>query len=136
VKSEYESRLANARSESDRLKRENEAHVITAQAEADRLKAENEAQRVAAKAASDRAAGEKAQAETEKAQLRAQLLVQFNTVLQTRDTARGLIVNMSDVLFDTGKFTLRPGAREKLASARRRDPRRTPRTADAGGRLH
>ena len=83
--------------------------------EADRLKAENEAQRVAAKAASDRAAGDKAQAETEKAQLRAQLLVQFNTVLQTRDTARGLIVNMSDVLFDTGKYTLRAGAREKLA---------------------
>jgi len=43
------------------------------------------------------------------------LLVQFNTVLQTRDTARGLIVNMSDVLFDTGKYTLRAGAREKLA---------------------
>ena len=88
---------------------------MAAQNEADRLKAENEAQRVAAKAASDRAAGDKAQAEAEKAQLRAQLLVQFNTILQTRDTARGLIVNMSDVLFDTGKFTLRAGAREKLA---------------------
>jgi len=33
----------------------------------------------------------------------------------TRDTARGLVVNMSDVLFDTGKYTLRPAAREKLA---------------------
>src|ERR1051326_4134911 len=44
-----------------------------------------------------------------------QLLKQFNAILQTRDTARGLIVNMSDVLFDTGKFTLRPAAREKLA---------------------
>jgi len=115
VKSENEARLASARSDSDRLKRESEAQAMAAQIESDRLKAENEAQRVAAKAASDRAAGEKAQAETEKAQLRAQLLVQFNTVLQTRDTARGLIVNMSDVLFDTGKFTLRAGAREKLA---------------------
>ena len=54
-------------------------------------------------------------AETEKAELRAQLLRQFNAILETRDTARGLIVNMSDVLFDTGKYTLRPGAREKLA---------------------
>src|SRR6185369_8754416 len=36
-------------------------------------------------------------------------------ILETRDTARGLIVNMSDVLFDTGQYTLRPGAREKLA---------------------
>ena len=43
------------------------------------------------------------------------MLLQFNAILQTRDTARGLIVNMSDVLFDSGKFTLRPEAREKLA---------------------
>ena len=47
--------------------------------------------------------------------MRAQLLLQFNAILQTRDTARGLIVNMSDVLFDTAKFSLRPVAREKLA---------------------
>ena len=42
-------------------------------------------------------------------------MLQFNAILQTRDTARGLIVNMSDVLFDTAKFSLRPAAREKLA---------------------
>ena len=48
-------------------------------------------------------------------ELRAQLLLQFNTILETRDTARGLVVNMSDVLFDTGKHALRPVAREKLA---------------------
>jgi outer membrane protein OmpA-like peptidoglycan-associated protein len=42
-------------------------------------------------------------------------LLQFNTILETRDTARGLIINMSDVLFDTAKFSLRPAAREKLA---------------------
>jgi outer membrane protein OmpA-like peptidoglycan-associated protein len=47
--------------------------------------------------------------------LRARLLQEFNVILQTRDTARGLVVNMSDVLFDSGKFTLRPLAREKLA---------------------
>ena len=40
------------------------------------------------------------------------LLQQFNAVLETRDTARGLVVNMSDVLFDTGKHTLRPMARD------------------------
>jgi outer membrane protein OmpA-like peptidoglycan-associated protein len=54
-------------------------------------------------------------AEQQQAQLRQQLLAQFNQILQTRDTARGLIVNMSDVLFDTGQYTLKPGAREKLA---------------------
>ncbi len=55
------------------------------------------------------------QAESEKAGLRAQLLEQLNSILQTRDTARGLIVNMSGVLFETGKADLLPGAREKLA---------------------
>ena len=55
------------------------------------------------------------QAAREKAELRAKLLQQFNAVLETRDTERGLVVNMGDVLFDTGRFTLRQLAREKLA---------------------
>jgi outer membrane protein OmpA-like peptidoglycan-associated protein len=54
-------------------------------------------------------------AEQDQAQLRAMLLDQFNQILQTRDTARGLIVNMSDVLFDSGRYTLKPGTKEKLA---------------------
>jgi outer membrane protein OmpA-like peptidoglycan-associated protein len=55
------------------------------------------------------------QAEAASEGLRAELLAQFNAVLQTRATARGLIVNMSGMLFQTGKATLVPGAREKLA---------------------
>ena len=55
------------------------------------------------------------QAETDKAAMRAKLSEQLNSILQTRDSARGLIVSMSDVLFDTGKYTLKSGAREKLA---------------------
>jgi outer membrane protein OmpA-like peptidoglycan-associated protein len=55
------------------------------------------------------------QAETDKAAMRTRLSEQLNLILQTRDSARGLIVSMSDVLFDTGKYSLRPGAREKLA---------------------
>lgn len=55
------------------------------------------------------------QSENEKAAMRARLSEQLNSVLQTRDSARGLIVSMSDVLFDTGKFSLKPGAREKLS---------------------
>ncbi len=54
-------------------------------------------------------------ADSDKAAMRARLSVQLNAILQTRDSARGLIVNMSDVLFDTGKYTLLPGAREKLS---------------------
>jgi outer membrane protein OmpA-like peptidoglycan-associated protein len=55
------------------------------------------------------------QAVRDREELRARLLVQFNAILETRDTARGLVVNLSDVLFDSAKFTLRPAAREKLA---------------------
>jgi outer membrane protein OmpA-like peptidoglycan-associated protein len=55
------------------------------------------------------------QAETERVAMRTRLSEQLNSVLQTCDTARGLIVSMSDVLFDTGKYSLRSGAREKLA---------------------
>ena len=107
--------MAAAQTEADRLKSDNDAQMAAAQTEADRLKRENDAQRATAQAELDRAAKDKAQAEAEKAELRAQLLSQFNAILQTRDTARGLIVNMSDVLFDTGKYSLRPLAREKLA---------------------
>jgi outer membrane protein OmpA-like peptidoglycan-associated protein len=55
------------------------------------------------------------QAEADKAAMRTRLSAQLNAILQTRDSARGLIVSMSDVLFDTGKYSLKPGAREKLA---------------------
>jgi outer membrane protein OmpA-like peptidoglycan-associated protein len=89
-----------------------------AQAEAEqasREKAEALAQQRAAEAETEKARKAAEQAEAEKAALRQRLLDQLNSILQTRDSARGLIVNMSDVLFDTGSATLKPGAREKLA---------------------
>lgn len=55
------------------------------------------------------------QSEKEKADLRAKLLAQLNSILETKDTARGLIANMGDVLFQTGKYELKPEARERLA---------------------
>jgi outer membrane protein OmpA-like peptidoglycan-associated protein len=115
LKQEHETQMAAAQTEADRLKGENDLRAASAVTEADRLKRENDAQRAGFQADLDRAAKEKAQAEAEKTELRVQLLRQFNVILETRDTARGLIVNMSDVLFDTGKYSLRPGAREKLA---------------------
>jgi len=54
-------------------------------------------------------------ADSEKAAMRAQLEVRLNEILETRDSARGLIVSMSDVLFDSGQYSLKSGAREKLA---------------------
>src|SRR5215467_8537744 len=109
-----------AQAEALRMKQEAEraaAEAARQKQEADQARAAALAQQQAAEAEAQRAAKEKAdaQAAAEKAQLRAQLLTQLNSILQTRDSARGLIVNMSDVLFDTGRYTLKPGAREKLA---------------------
>ncbi len=101
-----------ARDEAERQKLQAQADTLqqqqAAQAEAERNRA------IAATAAAS-ADEQLQQAQLEKKELRAQLLQQFNTILETRDTARGLVVNMSDVLFDTGKQALRPVAREKLA---------------------
>ncbi len=58
---------------------------------------------------------DKQRAEYEKQELRARLLQQLNSILATRDSARGLVANMSDVLFRSGSFELLPGARERLA---------------------
>ena len=98
------------------------ARAAADQARADAQRAQAELQREAARRAAEQAQEQAAnaergrwQAEQEKAELRARLLQQFSLVLETRDTDRGLVVNMSDVLFDTGQYALRPIAREKLA---------------------
>lgn len=111
---ENESRASAARNEADRLRLENDSPLAAAEAESNRLKRDNEAQSAAALAALNEASKQKAHLEAEKAELRTQLLKRFNAILEARDSARGLIV-MSDVLFDTGKYSLRPAARENLA---------------------
>jgi outer membrane protein OmpA-like peptidoglycan-associated protein len=91
-------------------------------AAADAARAEAIAQQQAAEAAAAQARQaaaqadqQRQQAETEKAALRERLRQQLNMILETRETARGLIVNINDVLFDFDRYTLKPGAREKLA---------------------
>ena len=117
---------AQAQSEEDARRR--------AQAEADRLAAQNaqasaeqqqaaalaEQQKAEADAAKSRQAAEESdrqrqEAIRQKEEMRARLLAQLNQVLQTRDTPRGLVVNMPDVLFDVNQYTLKPAARERLA---------------------
>lgn len=87
--------------------------------QASRVLAEQKAQADAARQASEadaiRARSDAQRAEQDKTELRERLRDQLNVILETRQSARGLIVNMSDVLFDSGRATLRPGAREKLA---------------------
>jgi outer membrane protein OmpA-like peptidoglycan-associated protein len=134
-------RAAKAQAEFDAAK----AQTATTQAEADAARARNDAsdaQAATAKANSDAAANQASsatalsaaqadaeqsrlaaqqaqlntqQADSDRAAMRTKLAEQLNSILQTRESARGLIVSMSDVLFDTGKYSLKPGAREKLA---------------------
>ena len=132
---------ATAQAQSDNA----QAQAAKAQAESDAANARNaasDAQAATARAQSDMAANQASsatalsaaqadadqsrrdtltaqqatqQAEADKAAMRTRLSLQLNAVLQTRESARGLIVSMSDVLFDTGRFSLKSGAREKLA---------------------
>ena len=118
---------SNAQAQSDAARARNDAadaQAATLRAQADM--ANNQASSATALSAAQadaeqsRLAAQQAQlsaqqAETDKASMRAKLSEQLNSILQTRDTARGLIVSMSDVLFDTGRYSLKPGAREKLA---------------------
>jgi outer membrane protein OmpA-like peptidoglycan-associated protein len=135
AKSEALTLAQNARNDADVARQEkaaadrSKAEALQAKADADQARLAAEQARAAALAQqqllaqdADRARMAAAdsdrlrmKAEQDQAALRQQLLDQFNSILQTRDTARGLIVNMSDVLFDTARYSLKPGAREKLA---------------------
>jgi outer membrane protein OmpA-like peptidoglycan-associated protein len=87
---------------------------VQREAEAQRARqAQQQAQDAARQA--QQAQEQAAQSEREKQELREKLLAQFNQILETRDTPRGLVVNLSDILFDPAKYTLKPGAREALA---------------------
>jgi len=112
-----------------RLKEQAQFDAAKAQADAAQAQAEKAANQTASAAAISAAQADAEQARaaaliaqqnehqavSDKAAMRAQLSEQLNLILETRDSARGLIVSMSDVLFDTGQFTLKPGAREKLS---------------------
>jgi outer membrane protein OmpA-like peptidoglycan-associated protein len=82
-----------------------------AQTEAERAKANEEL----ARAQAERARLEADQAKRDKEEMQQRLFVSLSEILETRREARGLIVSLSDVLFDFNKATLKPGAREKLA---------------------
>ena len=106
---------AEARAQTAQNQVASDAAAAKAQADAAQAKAASDAALATSQAATAQAQLAGQQAENDKATLRTRLSQQLNSVLQTRDSARGLIVNMSDVLFDSGKYTLKPGAREKLS---------------------
>jgi outer membrane protein OmpA-like peptidoglycan-associated protein len=123
---EIETIRKQAELEKDSARRQSEldrANELNAQLAAEREKAAADAARLADAESARQAAEARAQqaqaavegAEREKLELRERLREQLNVILETRETARGLIVNVSDVLFDTASANLKPGAREKLA---------------------
>jgi outer membrane protein OmpA-like peptidoglycan-associated protein len=108
------------RAQAEAEERQVAAQRAQAEAEAKRVAAMQQQQQAEAEAARNRAAAAELdrklqQAIAEREDLRASLLQQLNVILETRDTARGLVVNLSDVTFASGQATLQPGAREKLA---------------------
>ncbi|MGC1371260.1 MAG: OmpA family protein [Candidatus Sulfotelmatobacter sp.] len=92
---------------------EAQAAASAQQAQAAQQQAQQQAQQAQQQA--QLAEQQRQQAIDQQQQMRARLLAQLNQVLQTRDTAKGLIVSMPDVLFDFNKYTLKPEARERLA---------------------
>ena len=108
-KKQVEAELATARE----AKAKAEAEAARQAALLQEQKAKEETDK--ARQAEERAKEAALKAESDKQALRAQLLEQFNRILETKDTSRGLVVTMADVLFDTGKYELRPAARERLA---------------------
>ena len=106
-------RLAAERARADLERARAEADAARADAQAQAEEARRLAEQRAAEASAARLARE--QAEKDRDAAREQLRQQLNVILETRETARGLIINLSDVLFDVDKATLKPGAREKLA---------------------
>jgi outer membrane protein OmpA-like peptidoglycan-associated protein len=97
------------------MKAEAQAQAAQAKAAADAAAAKAAAEQAATQAQAQAAAEEAARAQAATAALRAQLLKQLNDVLQTKDTPRGLVVNMADVLFQTGRYELSTDAQLKLA---------------------
>ena len=116
---------ARRRAEAERAQADAQRQQATALAQQQQAQAEADAARQAAQLAAGQQANAERQAQEadrqrqeavrQKEEMRARLLAQLNQVLQTRDTVRGLIVSMPDVLFDFNKYTLKPEARERLA---------------------
>lgn len=118
-RAEADARAAQAQSEEDARRRaqadaDREA-AEKGRAEAEQQQAASLAEQQKAQTAAEESERQRQEAVRQKEEMRARLLAQLNQVLQTRDSARGLIVNMPDVLFDTGQYSLKPAARERLA---------------------
>lgn len=110
-------RQAALRSKEAEAARAERASAEQARREAETLAQRAQADRAAAEAEAARARADAEAARAEREQMRRRLVQQLGTILETRETARGVIVSIGDVLFDFDRATLRPAARERLAKA-------------------
>jgi len=118
IKAEDEAATQQARMDAEHAAQQSQLDAEKSRLEAEKQaaqRAQAEAATAEAEARARRAREAQHEAEQSAEQVRERLKQQLNQVLQTTETARGLIVNMSDVLFDFNKYTLKPEAREKLA---------------------
>ncbi|MBI3654306.1 MAG: OmpA family protein [Acidobacteria bacterium] len=99
--------VEQAKTEAERAK----ANEEVARLEAERARLESQE----AKQATAEARQQFEDVKRERDALQQRLFVSLSAILETRREARGLIVSLSDVLFDFNKATLKPGAREKLS---------------------
>src|SRR5581483_3167901 len=98
----------------------NRAQVEAAAARARAEQAQNETDKAKANEGLARAETERAHQDAQamkeqQSEAQQRLYLSLSEILETRREARGLIVNLSDVLFDSNQATLKPGAREKLS---------------------
>jgi outer membrane protein OmpA-like peptidoglycan-associated protein len=115
LNAEIAKRDAQAQAQASQMQAQ-QAQMDAAQAQAAKAQADAERARAEAAAADARARAAEANKSAENANaIREKLRTQLNSVLATSETARGLIVNMSDVLFDTGKYTLKGDTKVSLA---------------------
>jgi outer membrane protein OmpA-like peptidoglycan-associated protein len=119
VEAQQQAAQAQAQANEDARRRADaeraEADALAQQQQAAAQQAQAQAAAAAAQQAANQAEQQRQEAVRQKEEMRQRLLAQLNQVLQTRDSARGLIVSMPDVLFAFNQHTLKPEARERLA---------------------
>lgn len=121
AKAEAEAAAAEAREQAALARRERQ-EALEAKAEAERAAREAQIQQRRAREMMETAQSEakklaalKAEAERYATAARSRLEGALSKVVETKETARGVIVNLPDILFDSGRSTLRGPAREVLS---------------------
>ncbi len=83
--------------------------------EAERIRRERDAVLAQANAAANQSKEEAERIRRERDEAKARLQSALGAIVETRTTARGIIVNLPDILFDVNRATIKPQTRETLS---------------------